>query len=209
MSTHPRAGSLPEPDDLVDVDRLLAAYHDEHPDPSDPAQRVAFGTSGHRGTSLNATFTEAHVAAISEAVCRYREGQGIDGPLFLGRDTHALSEPAFRTIVEVLGAHGVDVVVDADGGATPTPVVSHAILAHNRGGGRGRADGIVVTPSHNPPEDGGFKYNPTHGGPADTVATSWIENRANDLLRARNVSVKRMPFERALKAATTHEEDFV
>src|SRR5688572_7538706 len=171
----PRAGQLPESADLVDVERLQAAYHDHRPDPSDPAQRVAFGTSGHRGSSLSGTFTEAHVAAISEAVCRYREGEGIDGPLFLGRDTHALSEPAQRTIVEVLAAHGVDVVVDAADGATPTPVISHAILAHNRGSGQGRADGIVVTPSHNPPRDGGFKYNPTHGGGADTDVTGWIE----------------------------------
>ncbi|MEA2294958.1 MAG: phosphoglucomutase, partial [Solirubrobacteraceae bacterium] len=175
QGTNPRAGRLPGPEDLVDVDRLLAAYYDERPDPRDPAQRVAFGTSGHRGTSLDGTFTEAHVAAISEAVCRHREAKGIDGPLFLGRDTHALSTPAERTIAEVLGAHGVDVVVDAGGGATPTPVISRAILTHNRGGGRGKADGIVVTPSHNPPGDGGFKYNPPHGGPADTDVTAGIE----------------------------------
>ncbi len=186
-----RAGTLPEPSDLIDVDRLLAAYHDERPDPSDPEQRVAFGTSGHRGSSLAATFTESHVLAISEAVCRYREAEGIGGPLFLGRDTHALSEPAERTIVEVLAAHGVDVVVDAGGGATPTPVISHAILAHNRGGGRGTADGIVVTPSHNPPGDGGFKYNPPHGGPADTDVTGWIEREANALLEAGLAGVRR------------------
>jgi phosphoglucomutase len=192
--THPRAGQLPEPSDLIDVDRLLAAYYDKVPDVSDPAQRVAFGTSGHRGSSLPGTFTEAHVAAISEAVCRYREGQGIDGPLFLARDTHALSEPAFGTIVEVLAAHHVDVVVDAGGGATPTPVISHAILAHNRGDGRGRADGIVVTPSHNPPEDGGFKYNPTHGGPADTDVTGWIEGEANRLLEDHLRGVRRVAF---------------
>src|SRR4051812_22386176 len=205
MSTHPRAGSLPEPADLVDVDRLLAAYHDERPDPSDPAQRVAFGTSGHRGSSLAATFTDAHVAAISEAVCRYREAQGIDGPLFLGRDTHALSEPAMRTIVEVLGAHGVDVVVDAEGGATPTPVISHAILTHNRGGGSGQADGIVVTPSHNPPDDGGFKYNPTHGGPADTDVTGWIEQEANKLLEDGLRGVRRVAFDEA----AVRERDYV
>ena len=145
---------------------------------------MSFGTSGHRGTSLAGTFNEAHVLAISEAVCRYREAQGIDGPLFLGRDTHALSEPAVETIVEVLAAHGVDVCVDDRGGATPTPVISHAILTHNRGGGRGTADGIVVTPSHNPPGDGGFKYNPPHGGPADTDVTGWIEREANALLDA-------------------------
>ncbi len=196
-STHPRAGQLPEPGDLVEVDGLLAAYHDNHPDPSEPAQRVAFGTSGHRGTSLAQTFTEDHVAAISEAVCRYREAQGIDGPLFLGRDTHALSEPAQRTIVEVLAAHAVDVVVDVEDGATPTPVISHAILAHNGSRARGRADGIVVTPSHNPPGDGGFKYNPPHGGPADTDVTGWIEREANGLLEAGLRGVRRTPYERA------------
>jgi phosphoglucomutase len=174
----PRAGTLPEPSDLIDVDRLVDAYYDE------ATERVAFGTSGHRGTSLAGSFNEAHVLAISEAVCRYREQQRIDGPLFLGRDTHALSEPAVETIVEVLCAHGVDVRVDAAGGATPTPVISHAILTHNRGGRRGTADGIVVTPSHNPPGDGGFKYNPPHGGPADTDVTGWIEREANALLEA-------------------------
>jgi phosphoglucomutase len=184
MDTDPRAGQLPSEDMLVDVDRLLAAYHDERPDPSEPGQRVSFGTSGHRGTSLARTFNEAHVLAIAEAVCRYREREGVDGPLFLGRDTHALAGPAHETILAVLAAHGVDVVVDAGGGATPTPVISHAILTHNRGGGRGRADGVVVTPSHNPPEDGGFKYNPPHGGPADTDVTGWIQDEANRLLEA-------------------------
>jgi phosphoglucomutase len=175
-----RAGTLPEASDLIDVDRLLDAY----PDP--PAEPVAFGTSGHRGTSLDGSFNEGHVLAISEAVCRYREQEGIDGPLFLGRDTHALSEPAADTIVQVLTAHGVDVRVDAAGGATPTPVISHAILTHD-----GRADGIVVTPSHNPPGDGGFKYNPPHGGPADTEVTAWIEREANALLEAGLEGVKR------------------
>ncbi|HYI17177.1 MAG TPA: phosphoglucomutase, partial [Solirubrobacteraceae bacterium] len=171
MSTHPRAGQLPEPDDLVDVDALLEAYRQ-------PARApVAFGTSGHRGTSLDGSFTEAHVIAISDAVCRHRAEQGIDGPLFLGRDTHALSVPAAETIVSVLSGHGVEVVVDAGDGATPTPVISHAILTHD-----GVADGIVVTPSHNPPGDGGFKYNPPHGGPADTDVTGWIEREANALL---------------------------
>jgi phosphoglucomutase len=168
-----RAGTLPEASDLIDVGRLLDAYHEEATEP------VSFGTSGHRGTSLNGSFNEGHVLAISEAVCRYREQQGIDGPLFLGRDTHALSEPAAATITEVLTAHGVDVRVDAAGGATPTPVISHAILTHD-----GPADGIVVTPSHNPPGDGGFKYNPPHGGPADTDVTGWIEREANALLEA-------------------------
>jgi phosphoglucomutase len=191
MTVDSRAGTLPEPADLVDLDQLLAAYHERQPDPSAAGERVAFGTSGHRGSSLAGTFNEAHVAAISEAVCRYREAEGIDGPLFLGRDTHALSEPAAQTIVEVLAAHGVDVVVDARGGATPTPVISHAILTHNRGGGRGTADGIVVTPSHNPPDDGGFKYNPAHGGPADTDVTGWIEREANALLESGHDGVQR------------------
>ena len=185
VSDDPRAGELPSDDDLIDVDALIAAYHDQRPDPSEDTQRVSFGTSGHRGTSTACTFNEAHVLAISEAVARHRAAAGIDGPLFLGRDTHALSEPATRTIVEVLAAHGVDVVLDADDGATPTPVISHAILTHNRGGGRGTADGIVVTPSHNPPGDGGFKYNPPHGGPADTDVTGAIQDAANELLEAR------------------------
>ena len=197
MSDDPRAGELPGQADLIDVDALIAAYHDERPDPSEDTQRVSFGTSGHRGTATARTFNEAHVLAISEAVARHRAAEGIDGPLFLGRDTHALSEPATRTIVEVLGAHGVDVVLDADDGATPTPVISHAILAHNRGGGRGTADGIVVTPSHNPPGDGGFKYNPPHGGPADTDVTGAIQDAANALLEAGLDGVKRVPFERA------------
>jgi phosphoglucomutase len=191
----PRAGQLPEERDLVDLDALLSAYREQP-----PAEPVAFGTSGHRGTSLDGSFTEAHVVAISAAVCRYRSEQGTSGPLYLGRDTHALSEPAFRTIVEVLAAHGVEVVVDADGGYTPTPVISHAILTHNRGGSRARppaADGIVVTPSHNPPGDGGFKYNPPHGGPADTDVTGWIEREANRLLEQGLGDVPRVPFEEA------------
>jgi phosphoglucomutase len=181
------AGTLPDPAQLVDVDALIGAYYDERPDPAEPGQRVAFGTSGHRGTSTARTFNEAHVLAIAEAVCRYREGQGIDGPLFLGRDTHALSGPAARTIVEVLVAHGVAVVVDENDGATPTPVISHAILTHNRNPSPptpGTADGIVVTPSHNPPPDGGVKYNPPHGGPADTEVTGWIQDEANRLLES-------------------------
>src|SRR4051812_11004003 len=197
MSVDPRAGELPDPSSLIDVDALVAAYHDERPDPAEEGQRVAFGTSGHRGSSTDRTFNEAHVLAISEAVCRHREAGGIDGPLFVGRDTHALSEPALRTIVEVLAGHGVDVVVDAEDRPTPTPVISHAILAHNRGGGRGRADGIVVTPSHNPPGDGGFKYNPPHGGPADTDVTGWIEREANALLENGLRGVRRIAFERA------------
>src|SRR3954451_13553773 len=191
------AGHLAEASSLVDVDALLGAYYEDQPDPSVDEQRVSFGTSGHRGSSLARTFNEAHVLAISEAVCRHREAEGIDGPLFLGRDTHALSEPAARTIVEVLGAHGVDVVVDDGDGPTPTPVISHAILTHNRGGDRGTADGIVVTPSHNPPGDGGFKYNPPHGGPADTDVTGGIERAANALLEAGLDGVKRIAFEQA------------
>src|SRR5450755_579540 len=170
---------------LIDVDRLLRAYHEEHPDPQNPAQAVSFGTSGHRGTSLEGTFTEDHIVAISAAIAHYRAGQDITGPLFIGRDTHALSEPAFRTAVEVLIAHGVRVAVDADDGYTPTPAISHAILTHNSGNGaRDTADGIVITPSHNPPADGGFKYNPPHGGPADTDVTGQIQNAANELLRS-------------------------
>jgi phosphoglucomutase len=207
--TDPRAGLAPEPADLVDVDRLLGAYYDHQPDLSDPAQRVAFGTSGHRGSSLSGTFTESHVAAISEAVCRHRDGQGIDGPLFLGRDTHALSEPALRTIVEVLAAHAVDVVVDDRDGATPTPVISHAILAHNRGDGRGQADGIVVTPSHNPPDDGGFKYNPPHGGAADTDVTGWVEREANRLLEDGLRGVQRIPYQQAVRGGSVHRRDYV
>src|SRR3954447_3387915 len=205
VSDDPRAGELPGDDDLIDVDALIAAYHDQSPDPSEATQRVSFGTSGHRGTATACTFNEAHVLAIAEAVARHRADEGIDGPLFLGRDTHALSEPATRTIVEVLGAHGVEVVLDADDGATPTPVISHAILSHNRGGGRGTADGIVVTPSHNPPGDGGFKYNPPHGGPADTDVTGTIERAANALLEAGLDGVRRVPFEQA----EGHRRDYV
>jgi phosphoglucomutase len=185
--------TLADPAQLVDVDALIGAYYDHRPDPAVPEQRVTFGTSGHRGTSRASTFTESHVLAIAESVCRYRHRQGIDGPLFLGRDTHALSEPAARTVVDVLSAHGVDVVVDDRDGYTPTPVISHAILTHNRAGEGGTADGIVVTPSHNPPEDGGIKYNPPHGGPADTTVTGWIEREANALLEEGLRSVLRPP----------------
>jgi len=193
VSPDSRAGQLPGPGDLVDVEALLAAYAEQR-----PATPVAFGTSGHRGTALDGSFTEAHVVAISAAVCRYRAEQGIAGPLFLGRDTHALSGPAFRTIVEVLAAQGVEVVVDADDGFTPTPVISHAILGHNRDAGEAdRADGIVVTPSHNPPGDGGFKYNPPHGGPADTDVTGWIEREANRLLEQGLDGIPRARFDEA------------
>jgi phosphoglucomutase len=202
----PAAGRLPDPARLVDVDALVAAYYDERPDPSVAEQRVAFGTSGHRGTSTARTFNEAHVLAIAEATCRYRAAQGIDGPLFLGRDTHALSEPAARTIVEVLVARGVDVMVDDRDGFTPTPAVSHAILTHNRRGGRATADGIVVTPSHNPPQDGGVKYNPPHGGPADTDVTGWIQDEANRLLEGGLREVRRAD---PAGAATVHRHDYV
>jgi phosphoglucomutase len=204
MSVSPLAGRPPEPSALVDVDRLLAAYWAERPDPAEEDQRVAFGTSGHRGSSLARTFNEAHVLAISEAVCRHRTRQGIDGPLFLGRDTHALSGPAAETILEVLAAHGVETMVADDDGYTPTPVISHAILTHNREGRGGTADGIVITPSHNPPEDGGFKYNPPHGGPADTDVTGWIQDEANRLLEGGLAEVGR-----AAPGATVHRHDYV
>ncbi|HLL85708.1 MAG TPA: phosphoglucomutase (alpha-D-glucose-1,6-bisphosphate-dependent), partial [Thermoleophilaceae bacterium] len=188
---------------------MLSAYYEHEPDPSVDAQRVSFGTSGHRGRSLDHTFNEAHVLAVSEAVCRYRSSRGIDGPLFLGRDTHLLSEPAFRTILEVLAAHEVDVMIDAADGFTPTPVISHAILNHNSRDRQHPGDGIVVTPSHNPPEDGGFKYNPPHGGPAGTDVTSWIEDQANELLEAGLEGVRRIPFEQAVQAPAVHRHDYV
>jgi phosphoglucomutase len=189
-ATDTRAGRLPEPDDLIDVGRLLSAYRDR-PDPARPGQRVSFGTSGHRGTSFARTFNEDHVLAVTEGVCRYRAANGITGPLFVGRDTHALSEVATATILEVLAGNGVDVVVDAGDRPVPTPLISYAILTYNRGRTSGLADGIVVTPSHNPPEDGGFKYNPPHGGPADTDVTGWIQREANSLLDAGLAGVKR------------------
>jgi phosphoglucomutase len=182
---------------LVDVDRLIAAYYDIHPDPNVPSQAVSFGTSGHRGSSLNASFNEDHILATTEAICRYRKGKGIDGPLFIGIDSHALSLPALRTAVEVLVANGVDVLVDSADGLTPTPAVSHAILTYNLDRADGLADGIVVTPSHNPPEDGGFKYNPPNGGPADTDVTGAIQRDANDLLRSVLQSIRRVHYERA------------
>src|SRR5262249_45867112 len=175
----------------------------------DPTQLVNFGTSGHRGSPLRGTFTEAHILAITQAICEYRFSQATDGPLYMGRDTHALSAPAERTALEVLAANGVETIIQRDDGFTPTPVISRAILVYNRGRKEHRADGIVITPSHNPPEDGGFKYNPTHGGPADTDVTSWVQDRANELLRGGNAGVKRVPFASAIKAATTQQEDFV
>src|SRR6187455_722735 len=205
MTVDVRAGQPADPASLVDVDRLRATYYDVAPDPSVPAQRIAFGTSGHRGSSLRTSFNEAHILAATAAVVRYRREQGIDGPLFLARDTHALSEPALRTALEVLVPAGVDVLVDADDRPAPTPALSHAILTYNRGRRDGLADGIVVTPSHNPPEDGGFKYNPPNGGPADTDVTSWIQDEANRLLAAHLDGVRRQPIESARAQTTSHE----
>jgi phosphoglucomutase len=206
---HPLAGKPAPASFLVDVSRLLDAYHSERPDPANPLERVAFGTSGHRGSSLRRSFNEAHILAIVQASCEHRAAQGISGPLFLGKDTHGLSEPAQRTAIEVLAANGVEVSVAEDDAATPTPVISHAILVHNRGRTERLADGIVITPSHNPPEDGGIKYNPPNGGPADTAVTGWIERRANALLAAGNAGVKRLPYARAIAAATTLRRDYV
>lgn len=198
---HERAGQPAQPSDLVDVDALLAAYTDVRPDPDDPAQQVVFGTSGHRGSSLDGAFNEAHILAITQAICEYRRQQGTDGPLLLARDTHALSLPAWRTALEVLVGNDVEVLVDEREGWTPTPALSHAVLRLNAGRTAGTADGIVVTPSHNPPRDGGFKYNPPHGGPAGSDATGWIARRANEILRAGTGSVRRVPWERARAAA--------
>jgi len=209
MSLHPLAGQPAPPELLVDVGALERAYYERHPELSDPSQLVSFGTSGHRGTSLGGSFNEAHILAITQAICDYRRRQGIDGPLFMGKDPHALSAPAQRSALEVLAANGVSTVIHRHDGVTPTPVISHAILVHNRGRTGQRADGIVVTPSHNPPGDGGFKYNPPNGGPADTDVTGWIQDRANALLRGRNKDAKRISWESALKAPTTTEVDLV
>jgi phosphoglucomutase len=209
MAVHPLAGKPAPKELLVDLGRLERAYYERKPDLADPNQRVAFGTSGHRGSSLNGTFTEAHILAITQAICEYRQSQGVSGPLYMGKDTHALSGPAQRTALEVLAANGVETIIQRDDDFTPTPVISYAILVHNRGREQQLADGIVITPSHNPPEDGGFKYNPTNGGPADTDVTKWIQDRANALLRAGNAGVKRTAYEAARKAATTRETDFI
>jgi phosphoglucomutase len=209
MAIHPLAGQPAPPSVLIDVPALERAYRENRPDPGDPRQRVAFGTSGHRGTPRDHTFTEAHILAITRAICDYRRDRGIDGPLFLGKDTHALSGPAQRSALEVLAAERVVTILQRDDGVTPTPVISHAILVYNRGRSEHLGDGIVITPSHNPPADGGFKYNPPHGGPADTEVTSWIQNRANALLQAGNTDVQRVPFIRAIQADTTREVDFV
>ena len=194
---------------LVDLARLERDYYGRSPDVADANQLVSFGTSGHRGTSLNGTFTEAHILAITQAICEFRAKQNTTGPLFMGKDTHALSAPAQRTALEVLAANGVQAVIQADDGATPTPVISRAILVHNHGRKSGLADGIVITPSHNPPQDGGFKYNPTNGGPADTDVTKWVQDCANELLRGGNAGVKRILFESALKAGTTKQQDYI
>ena len=209
MPVSPLAGKPADPSRLVNVPRLVTAYYTGRPDPAVPAQRVSFGTSGHRGSSFDDAFNEAHILAITEAICRHRAREGVDGPLFIGIDTHALSEPAFASALEVLAAHGVDVMIDAGGGYTPTPVVSHAILTYNRGRSSGLADGIVITPSHNPPPDGGFKYDPPHAGPADTRVTGWIQEQANALLAEELRGVRRMPYERARKASTTHAHDYL
>jgi len=206
---NPRAGMPAEPSDLVNIPRLITAYYAGRPDPAVPEQRVTFGTSGHRGSAFSHSFNESHILAITQAICGYRRQQEINGPLFLAMDTHALSEPAFASALEVLAANGVEVMIDQDRGYTPTPVLSHAILTYNRGRTKGLADGIVITPSHNPPEDGGFKYNPPDAGPADTTITGWVEDRANDLLAKGLREVRRVPYASALKAPTTHKHDYV
>jgi phosphoglucomutase len=209
MTIHPLAGKPAPVELLIDVAALEKAYYERHPDLEDPSQLVSFGTSGHRGTPLEGTFNENHILAITQAICNFRRSKGIDGPLFLGKDTHAVSSPAQRTALEVLAANKVETYIQQDDGVTPTPSISRAILVYNRGRKDRLSDGIVITPSHNPPADGGFKYNPPHGGPADTDVTKWIQERANELLRSGNKEVKRMSINSALRAATTHEYDFI
>ena len=209
MTISPLAGKPAPKEMLVDLARLEREYYDRWPDLDDPEQRVSFGTSGHRGSPFHGSFTEAHILAITQAICDYRRAQGTDGPLYMGKDTHALAEPAQRTALEVLAANGVQTIIQEADGVTPTPVISHAILVYNRGRTQHLADGIVVTPSHNPPEDGGFKYNPTNGGPADIDVTHWVQNRANELLRKRNAEVKRVALAAALNGTTTHQQDFI
>ncbi len=208
MTISPFAGKPAQPGDLVDVSRLITAYYTETPDPSDPLQRVSFGTSGHRGSSFQRSFNEWHILAITQAICLFRKSQKVDGPLYLGMDTHALSVPALASALEVLAANGVEVMMAEDDEYTPTPVVSHAILTYNRHRTSGLADGILITPSHNPPHDGGFKYNPPNGGPADVAVTSWIEEKANSFLKESLRGVTRIPLEKALHASTTHRHDF-
>ena len=209
MALSPLAGKPAPRDLLVNIPRLITSYYTYAPDVSDPTQKVAFGTSGHRGSPFKASFNENHILAIAQAICEYRKKEGIRGPLFIGKDTHALSEPALATAVEVFAANGVTVMLQEENGFTPTPVISHAILTHNRGKTKGLADGVVITPSHNPPDDGGFKYNPPHGGPADTKTTKKIEDRANEILRGGTREVQRMPFQQALSADTTRMHDYV
>lgn len=209
MALHPLAGKPAPSSGLVDVTKLLTAYATEKPDPAIPEQRVSFGTSGHRGSSFKRSFNENHILAVTQAICAYRASQNTTGPLYLGIDTHALSKPAFASALEVLAANGISIMIDQDDGYTPTPVISHAILSYNRGRTQGLADGIVITPSHNPPEDGGIKYNPPQGGPADTTVTKWIEDRANALLAAGLNGVKRVPIDVAIRAAETHPYDYV
>ncbi|MGC9260200.1 MAG: phosphoglucomutase (alpha-D-glucose-1,6-bisphosphate-dependent) [Phycisphaerae bacterium] len=209
MQISPLAGKPASPELLVNVPKLITAYYTQHPDPAEPAQRIAFGTSGHRGCAFATSFNEAHILAITQAICLYRKLHDITGPLFLGMDTHALSVPAHADALEVLAANGVDVLIADGSDYTPTPVISHAILTYNRKRKTGLADGIIITPSHNPPQDGGFKYNPPTGGPADTVTTAWIEAQANAFLKARLRGVKRIPWPRALHAATTHRHDYL
>ena len=208
-ASNPAAGKPVAAADLVNVPRLVTAYFAGKPDPADPAQRVAFGTSGHRGTSLKNSFNENHILATTQAICDYRRETGLTGPLFVGIDTHALAEAALASTIEVFAANGVDIMIDEHGGYTPTPVISHAILSYNKGRTSGLADGVVISPSHNPPEDGGYKYNPPHGGPADTDVTAKVEKAANAYLEADMKGVKRLVYERALKAPTTHLHDYI
>ncbi len=211
MSVHKLAGKPAPPEVLVNVPRLVAAYYAHHPNPQQTEEQIAFGTSGHRGSSFASSFNEDHILAVSQAIVEYRRREGIGGPLYLGMDTHALSEPAFCSALEVFAAHEIEVMIDEGRGYTPTPIISHAILTHNRqlGGQQSLADGVVITPSHNPPEDGGFKYNPPSGGPAGTEITRWIETRANEIMEEGLAAVKRVPFARALRAATTHHHDYI
>ncbi len=209
MSIHPLAGKKAPRSILVNIPRLISAYYVYRPDVDEPAQKVVFGTSGHRGSSLKYTFNESHIYAITQAICCYRKEQGINGPLFIGFDTHALSESAFISAVEVLAANGVETLIAKDMNYTPTPGISHAILAYNKDRTEGLADGIVITPSHNPPDNGGIKYNPPSGGPADTNITKWIADKANGFLKNGNKEIKRMIYEQALKADNVHEYDFI
>ena len=206
---NPAAGKPVDPASLQNIPRLVTAYFSSKPDPADPAQRVAFGTSGHRGSSLKNSFNEDHILATTQAICDHRRETGLNGPLFIGIDTHALAEPALASAVEVFAANGVDIMIDEAGGYTPTPVISHAILSYNKGRTSGLADGVVISPSHNPPEDGGYKYNPPHGGPADTDVTGKVEKQANAYMAAGMQGVKRMPYERARKAPSTHLHDYI